>query len=86
MARADAYPDVSFDPAFQRGRTSRNVSNALPILETTVWRAPVDVAYEVDLWGRVRRSIEAAGAELEGIRARALPFGRESMRGFVLKS
>ena len=66
VARADEYPNVSFDPAFQRGRTSRNVSNALPVLETTVWRAPVDVAYEVDLWGRVRRSVEAAGAELEG--------------------
>jgi multidrug efflux system outer membrane protein len=66
VARADQYPDVSFDPAFQRGRSSGKVSNALPTLETTVWRAPVDVAYEVDLWGRVRRSVEAAGADLQG--------------------
>lgn len=65
VARADEFPQVSFDPAYQRGRTSGTVSNALPALETTLYRVPVDVAYEVDLWGRVRRSVEAAQAEVE---------------------
>ncbi|MGE7137591.1 efflux transporter outer membrane subunit [Luteibacter sp. NPDC031894] len=66
VARADEFPDVSLDPAYARARTSGSVANRLPELETTLWRVPVDVAYEVDLWGRVRRSVEAAGAEVEG--------------------
>ena len=66
VARADEFPNVTFDPAYARARTSGSVSNRLPELETTLWRAPIDVAYEVDLWGRVRRSVEAAGADVEG--------------------
>lgn len=66
VARADEFPDVSFAPAYSRGRTSGTVANRFPYLETTVWQAPVEVAYEVDLWGRVRRSVEAAGAEVQG--------------------
>jgi outer membrane protein, multidrug efflux system len=64
VARADEFPQVSLDPAYLRGRTSGTVSNALPALETTLYRVPVDVAYEVDLWGRVRRSVEAAQADV----------------------
>lgn len=66
VARADEFPDVSFAPAYSRGRTSGTVANRFPYLETTVWQAPVEVAYEVDLWGRVRRSVEAAGADVQG--------------------
>ncbi|HXP00263.1 MAG TPA: efflux transporter outer membrane subunit [Luteibacter sp.] len=65
VARADEFPEVDFDPSYGRARTSGTVFNRLPTLETTLWRAPVDVAYEVDLWGRVRRSVEAAGADVE---------------------
>lgn len=65
VARAARYPDVTFDPAYARARTSGTIANRFPFLETTVWEAPVDVAYEVDLWGRVRRSVEAAGADLQ---------------------
>jgi multidrug efflux system outer membrane protein len=66
VARADEMPDVNFDPAYSRARTSGTIANRFPFLETAVWQAPVDLAYEVDLWGRVRRSVEAAGAELQG--------------------
>jgi multidrug efflux system outer membrane protein len=66
VARADEFPDVSFAPAYSRGRTSGTVANRFPYLETTVWQAPVEVAYEVDLWGRVRRSVEAASADVQG--------------------
>jgi outer membrane protein, multidrug efflux system len=65
VARADEFPQVSLDPAYQRARTSGTVSNALPALETTLYRVPVDVAYEVDLWGRVRRSVEAAQGDVD---------------------
>jgi len=66
VARADRYPDVNFAPAYSRARTSGTLDNRFPVLETTVWQAPVQLAYEVDLWGRVRRSVEAAGADLQG--------------------
>jgi multidrug efflux system outer membrane protein len=66
VARADEFPDITLDPAYTRGRTSGSVGNPLPNLETTLWQVPVDAAYEVDLWGRVRRSVEAAGADVEG--------------------
>jgi multidrug efflux system outer membrane protein len=66
VARADEFPDVALDPSYARGRTSGTVDNRLPLLETTLWRVPVDLAYEVDLWGRVRRGVEAAGADVEG--------------------
>src|SRR5512142_1292174 len=65
VARADEFPSVDFNPVAGRARTSGTVFNRLPVLETTLWRAPIDVAYEVDLWGRVRRSVEAAGADVE---------------------
>jgi multidrug efflux system outer membrane protein len=65
VSRADEFPNVDLDPAYARGRTSGTIFNRLPVLETTIWRVPIDVAYEVDLWGRVRRSVEAAGADVE---------------------
>ncbi|QWT19408.1 efflux transporter outer membrane subunit [Bacillus sp. NP157] len=65
VARAAEFPQVSLDPAYARARTPGTVSNALPVLETTLYNVPVDVAYEVDLWGRVRRSVEAARADVE---------------------
>lgn len=65
VARADEFPQVALDPLYLRGRTSGTVSNALPALETTLYRVPVDVSYEVELWGRVRRSVEAAQADVE---------------------
>jgi multidrug efflux system outer membrane protein len=65
IARADEFPQVSLDPVVQRARTSGRTANTFPHLETTLYAVPVDVAYEVDLWGRVRRSVEAARADVE---------------------
>lgn len=65
VARVDEFPQVSFDPAYRRARTSGTVDNALPVLETKLYNVPVDAAYEVDLWGRVRRGVEAAQADVD---------------------
>ena len=35
----------------------------IPALD--LWRDAIDASYEVDLWGSVRRSVEAAGAQIE---------------------
>ncbi|MEP7042936.1 MAG: efflux transporter outer membrane subunit [Dokdonella sp.] len=66
VTRADELPSVAFDPLAARARTSGTISNRFPALETTLYRVPFDAAYEIDLWGRVRHSVAAAEAQLEG--------------------
>lgn len=66
VTRADELPSLAFDPLAARARTSGTVSNRLPALDTTLYRVPFDAAYEIDLWGRVRHSVAAAEAQLEG--------------------
>jgi multidrug efflux system outer membrane protein len=64
ITRADLFPNASFDPNANRthyspGRTAQPGSVALPYTGNQ-FTMPVDVSYEVDLWGRVRRSFQAA--------------------------
>jgi len=57
-SEAEQLPSVDLDPSFRRGRTAGVTSSLFSL--------PLDLAYEIDLWGRVRRSVEAASAEAEG--------------------
>lgn len=69
VAIAGLYPNVTLDPAAERQRLSGNrPSNATPGVPTTqsAFILPLTVSYEVDLFGRRRRSIEAAAASLQG--------------------
>lgn len=73
QARANLFPNVTANPSVLSSRgTSRvpSVSNtganggAAPVTvatasTTTIYEVPVDVSYEVDLWGRVRRQVES---------------------------
>lgn len=64
---ADAELVPSVDAAFQRDRTRRSDSTATRFpgsLENNNYRAQLNVAYELDLWGRLRDSAKAAQAEL----------------------
>jgi multidrug efflux system outer membrane protein len=73
ISRSRFFPELSFNPSFVRQRTSANQPTPIPIpppLELTsrllnTYSVPLDLSYEVDLWGRVRRSFEAARAEAE---------------------
>lgn len=74
------FPQVGTSPSASRQRLSGNrakVSNAIPSVPLTqsTYTLPFTVSYEVDLFGRRRRSIEAAqasyqatGADLENTR------------------
>lgn len=66
LANADRLPSV--DASFTRSRTRlSHETNALPAGTPdtfNAYQAQLQVAYEVDLWGRVRRSTEAARADL----------------------
>jgi multidrug efflux system outer membrane protein len=64
ISRADLFPTLTFDPNGNRSHYSANRS-AQPgsvVLGYTGndFVLPLDLSYEVDLWGRVRRSFKAA--------------------------
>jgi NodT family efflux transporter outer membrane factor (OMF) lipoprotein len=71
VASAAYFPTLSADPNAQRQRISGN----RPVLGSTTATAPVtqnvftvpfSASYELDLFGRVRRNLEAANASLQG--------------------
>jgi multidrug efflux system outer membrane protein len=81
VTRAGLFPNASLSGSAARQSTSANA----PLTSTgravgqsgtyNVFSVPLDLSYEVDLWGRVRRSVESARAQtqasaddLEGIK------------------
>jgi len=64
-AKADFFPSLSLDPSASRGRTSENALNPMPNRLGNDFRVPLDLSYELDLWGRVRRSFEGANADAQ---------------------
>ena len=68
---ADLYPDVSVDPTVDRTRVSGNRpiqpgSPAIPYVANR-FRVPLDVSYEVDAWGKIRRASESATAQAQAV-------------------
>lgn len=67
-ARADRYPrvDAGAGPTRQRpSPASRGLPAEADTSPTTLWRAQASVAYEVDLFGRVAASVDAASAQAQ---------------------
>jgi multidrug efflux system outer membrane protein len=69
IARAAFFPQVTLDAAAKRERTSGNPPTPIPfpVPAATIdtFSLPIDFSYEIDLWGRVRRSLESARAQAE---------------------
>lgn len=63
LAAADAYPAVTADALAERSKDSGNTNFSSGIFED--YRAALNLSWEIDLWGRVRRQIGAAVAEQE---------------------
>jgi multidrug efflux system outer membrane protein len=68
VAGSFLYPTVSLDPGYSWTRfsatrdsqiTGRRVAQGV---SNPNWIIPIDLAYEIDVWGRVRRSFESARA------------------------
>ena len=66
---SEQLPGISANSAYKRARNS-----AAGVLDESglegkapfeLWSAAIDASWEVDLWGHVRRSVEAADAEVE---------------------
>jgi NodT family efflux transporter outer membrane factor (OMF) lipoprotein len=64
-ARAGLFPIVSVAPSVSRGRASAAVTPGNNSQTTTLYTAPLDASYEVDLWDRVHNTIaqNAAAAQ-----------------------
>jgi NodT family efflux transporter outer membrane factor (OMF) lipoprotein len=68
IVSAAFFPTVSTDPSGERQRVSQNrafVGGELPPFTQSNFTVPFSVSYEVDLFGRVRRNLEAANASLQ---------------------
>ena len=68
------FPTINFDASGSRQRTSPNdgqqvaqvgKGNTQPYTFTSATVVPFDLSYEVDIWGKVRRSFEASSAQAE---------------------
>lgn len=67
IAHARAFPSVTAGLAGSRTRQSQNraLFGAAAPVEYSDVELPVDASYEPDVWGRVRRSVEAARSEAQ---------------------
>jgi multidrug efflux system outer membrane protein len=63
IAASRFFPQLSADPSLARFHTQFN--HVPSELSATVYTVPLDLSYEVDLWGKVRRSFESAHAQAE---------------------
>lgn len=74
VATADLFPQLSTDPSAVRERGSGNrplngvVQPVRPYTQN-VFTVPFSLSYEADLFGRVRRNVEAANASLQSTAA-----------------
>lgn len=57
------FPEISFDPSVMSFHTQKNhIPSNLTATAVTV---PFDLSYEIDFWGKIRRSFESAQAQAE---------------------
>lgn len=62
LARSDLFPTVSANANASRNRVA---IGSFPAASYNALRATADLAWELDFWGRTRRGVEAARADLD---------------------
>jgi NodT family efflux transporter outer membrane factor (OMF) lipoprotein len=70
-ARAGRWPDFGAKAAYSRERITASPLGVLPPIDTDFYSAGLDASYEVDLFGGVTRSIQAARADAEAAQGQA---------------
>jgi multidrug efflux system outer membrane protein len=63
LARSSAWPQLAVGGSVVREQSSTTTENVVPDTLTTTYRAPLTAAWELDLFGRVRRLNESARAD-----------------------
>jgi multidrug efflux system outer membrane protein len=62
--RSQFFPTITFDPSVIRSSAPGNGNSKRPPAQTN-YQIPFDLGYEIDIWGRVRRSFEASQATVQ---------------------
>jgi NodT family efflux transporter outer membrane factor (OMF) lipoprotein len=65
VSAADRWPTVDANASYVRQGESDNTPFGSFVPDSDLYTVGLDAAWELDLWGRVRRSVEAADADLE---------------------
>lgn len=63
LVEADRFPSVTGDVVWKRNRDSAGGIFVPPEVNYSDYRAGLNLKYEIDLWGRVRKTVESAQAE-----------------------
>ena len=71
VARSALFPTVSIGPSVTQSRNSGNTSNGgiTSSGQHTLYSLPVDVSWEADLWGSIRRTVNTASAQAQATAA-----------------
>lgn len=73
LARAERYPTLNAGGSATKSRSSANVDAGR---ETELYQVGFDAGWEIDVFGGIRRTVEAADADLEA--------SREALRGVLV--
>ncbi|HUO10228.1 MAG TPA: efflux transporter outer membrane subunit [Phycisphaerae bacterium] len=69
ITKSQFYPTITANPTYTRSRSSGNLStstyNGTQSHTRNDFRVPIDLTYEVDVWGRVRRAYDQSKAQLQ---------------------
>ncbi len=69
ITRSQFFPELSLDPLYKRERTSGHLPTPIPFnipsAYVDTYSIPFDLSYEIDVWGRVRRSFESSRAQAQ---------------------
>lgn len=67
VSQSRFFPELSLNPYARREQTSGNLPTPIPVNvpsgNLNTFSTPLDVSYEIDLWGRLRRLAESAQAQ-----------------------
>ena len=68
IARGDFFPDTDGTGSYSRSRLSNEIVDFAPPPQNRVenfWSVGLDASWEIDVFGRIRRSVESADADLQ---------------------
>jgi multidrug efflux system outer membrane protein len=69
LPKADLLPTLDLNPSYDHYQRTLSGFGGTGSLTNDDFQVPFDLSYEVDLWGKVRRSFEAARAEAQASQA-----------------
>jgi len=65
LRKGDLQPTLESNPFIRNERYSPNQQPSFGAITATTIRVPLDLSYEVDLWGRLKRGFEAARSDAQ---------------------